>query len=243
MGKLVEEGEENAVGPAEADDVHGIAGSDLSFGRTSDGIVFFADCAIAAKIFGDGGEKFVGDAIGVCAETVAADALIGQQLSGRPRIWKIPLATGCVGAHDQPAWLLEEGEVFHDGASLLGRGEANPQGIEGGHVLVRRKRTLFEVIVEIQAAPGIPKIFLNVFLAPLGTIAPFFGIFFAPEQFAHLLHIFFGLIEQAVEANRSIVMSFCAVGSKSERYVVSGFAHGAITFVVVSAKSDGASPR
>ena len=126
---------------------------------------------------------------------------------------------------------------------MFRRGEANPQGIEGRYVLVRRKRPLFEVIVEIQAAPGIPKVFLNVFLARLGTIAPFGGIFCAAEQFADLLHILFGLIEQAVEANRSIVMSFCAVGSKSERYVVSGFAHGAITFVVVGAQRDAASPE
>src|SRR2546423_15270902 len=108
MGKLVEEGEENAVGPAEADDVHGIAGSDLSFGRTSDGIVFFADCAIAAKIFGDGGQKFVGDAIGVCAETVAAASLIRPQLSGRPRRWTKPVDSACGGAPDTTLLVLGE---------------------------------------------------------------------------------------------------------------------------------------
>src|SRR5690348_15900438 len=109
----MQSGEKNSVGPAETYDVHGVSGGNISFRRAGDRVVFLANRAVVTEIFRDGGEKFVGETIGVSGESVAADAFISEQLVGGPCVGKIPLTSRFVRAHHQAAGLLEDGKIFH----------------------------------------------------------------------------------------------------------------------------------
>src|SRR5205807_5782193 len=80
----------------------------------------------------------------------------------------------------------------------------------------------------------IPEIFLNAILSLLGALLPVPRVLYVPQDFADLLEIFLGLIEQAVEAHRREVMSGRSVRSEAKRDIKPGLPHRAVAFVVVT---------
>ena len=72
--QLPPEFEENSVGPAEANDVLSVAGTDMRDFGGPDDIIFFADGAVDCEVSQDGVEEFAGNAASLCGEAVAAQA-------------------------------------------------------------------------------------------------------------------------------------------------------------------------
>jgi len=75
-------------------------------------------------------------------------------------------------------------------------------------------RLLHEVIIHEEAALAIPKVFLHLGFALLRALPPLFCVVLAAQDFTDLFQIRFGLVEQAVEADRGEVMCPGAVGPK-----------------------------
>src|ERR1700692_1601442 len=70
--QLPPEFEEHAIGPAEADDVLRVAGTDVRDFGGADHVVFFADGAVGLEVSQDGVEKLAGNAGGSVGVGVAA---------------------------------------------------------------------------------------------------------------------------------------------------------------------------
>src|SRR5207237_6278631 len=66
-----------------------------------------------------------------------------------------------------------------------------------------------------------------------GPLVPLFRIRAVAQPAADLLHILFGLIQQAVEADGSVVVRRGAEGTKPKTYVESRLSHGAVALVVI----------
>src|SRR5580704_2164159 len=132
----MEKFQEGSVGPAEADNIDGVAAGSGGFGGAIHGVVFFADGAITAEVFGNGAYKFVGKPVGVFVVAVATESLHDDKLDRSPRVRRIPLRAGFVGAGHKTAGPFEVWKIFYDGFRLfLGR-QSGPERVEGGRVFV-----------------------------------------------------------------------------------------------------------
>ena len=94
----------------------------------------------------------------------------------------------------------------------------------------------FEIVVEEHALLCIPEILVHLCLASLRELAPILCISFLAQNARHLREIGFRLIQQAVEADGSVVMRLRAVRAEPERNIKSRFAHAPIALVVVMAQ-------
>jgi hypothetical protein len=64
----------------------------------------------------------------------------------------------------------------------------------------------FEIVVKVQAALGIPLVRLDAFFAILGALPPICGFLLVAKYVAHHREILLGFVEQAVQADGSVVM-------------------------------------
>src|SRR5882762_4984157 len=126
--------------------------------------------------------------------------------------------------------------MLHHRPRLLWRRNPRPHWKKRSYIFIRRALPVFKVIVKVQTAVAVPKIFLDSFLALLCLLCPVFRIRFATQALAHLLQIFFRLVQQAVQAHWRIMVRSHAVRPKSKRYVVSRFPHRAVALVIIRAQ-------
>src|SRR5258708_18424108 len=73
-------------------------------------------------------------------------------------------------------------------------------------------------------------------LAFCGALAPLICIAGSPQPAADLLQIFFGLVQQTIQADRGIMMCRRSVSSKARTHIKARLAHRTVALVVVGAE-------
>ncbi len=73
-----------------------------------------------------------------------------------------------------------------------------------------------EVVIEKQSALPIPQILVDYFSPLVGLASPSFSILSSAEKDAHCFQVSFGLIEQAVQAHRGVMVRVGANKGRSE---------------------------
>src|SRR5882672_5692944 len=70
-------------------------------------------------------------------------------------------------------------------------------------------------------------------LAFCGALAPLLCITGSPQPAADLLQIFFGLVQQTIQADRGIMMRRRSVSSEARTHIKARFAHRTVALIVV----------
>jgi len=120
--------EKDSISPSETNLVGGIPEFQFTgdIGPSGDYVIFLVDGLAGGEVAEEHGEKFYADAICVCVETVAPQALNHQQLGGRPAERRIPLIAGLAIAGLESTRTFEFGQVGRHAGGLLLGGDPGP---------------------------------------------------------------------------------------------------------------------
>ena len=187
------------------------------------------------KILRDHTDEIVRNPVRFPGVAVPAQAFERDDLCRRPGVGKIPLALGFIGAHDEAAGLFEFRKIFHQRSSLLLCGDAGPERVIGGDVDVPRAFFFAEVVIEEESGLRVPQIFLDLLLSRFGSFGPVRGFGLFAEQLCHFFQIFFGFVEEAVQADWGEVVRGGAVRPEAERDIETRFAHGTVGAIKIAA--------
>src|SRR5262249_25852373 len=137
---------------------------------------------------------------------------------------------------NQSAGLFEDAQITLQCLGLFPSRQSGPQGIKSRDVFVARTLPGLKVVVEEQAALGIPKILLNSRFPLICAATPLLAVVPAPQHLAHPFEVLLGLVKQTVKTDGGIVVSLGSKSTKAEGDIKPRLAHGAVTVVIVRAE-------
>src|SRR5581483_5183933 len=237
-GELVQDGQEGAVSPAEADYVFLVAGLDFGLSGAGHDVVLLADGSLPSEILQHVGEECESHAVGVFVEAVAPQSFKGEQLVGSPAPGPVPLHLGVTAAGYDAAGLFEDAEVLQQASGLLGRRHARPQRMEGRDEGILGALVASEVVVHIHAALRVPHEAVHGLPTRLRALRPLPGLTGLAQNGGDLLQVFFRLVKQTVQVHAGVMVSAAAERAEAEGDVVSRLAHGAVALVVVRGEAE-----
>src|SRR5262249_53104249 len=100
-------------------------------------------------------------------------------------------------------------------------------------VVIIRLPVANKVVIKKHAGLRVPQIFVDGGLAGLRALTPFLCLRRTPQQSRKSLHVSLGFVQQAIQTNRSKMMSRTTKWAEAEGNIKSGFAHGPVAFVEI----------
>src|ERR1019366_7160021 len=205
----------NCIRPSEANFVGCVTCAYLDIGVSGYDIVFFANRTVRGKARVHGGVEVLRNAGGIGAEAEGFKTGNDNPVGRRPSERFIPLQAGVGIAGRQAAGPLKKVELSLHLCSLIACGVAGPQRVERGDIGITRRPRMNKIKVGEYPILRTPEITVDGSSARLRTAIPMRCVLRVTQQKRQMLKIALIAIEQAVEADRRVVMRVSRKGAEA----------------------------
>ena len=131
----------------------------------------------------------------------------------------------------RPPGPIEHGEILIDSRRLFLSSQARPKRIEGSRIYVAGLFPSGEVVIEKHSFLRVPQVLVDRQAAGFGQFQPVLMLRLLANHVGKVSQVPFVVVEQAVQADGSVMLCGTAERIEAERNIETRLAHGTVALV------------